>query len=109
MAIPGGTYYGTFQRKTLNGGQISNVSFSFSGNTWTGQSEFSKYPALCYGTWAATGLDSVHFENTCAWTAEFDWTLILSHAYKIKMEGRSIELTRDYGNNYTDIYKLVKQ
>ncbi len=44
------TYVGTFQRLTSGGGQISNVTIIFSANTWTGQSEFSKYPALCHGT-----------------------------------------------------------
>ena len=107
--IPNGTYKGTFQRKTSSGGQISNVTIVFSANTWTGQSEFAKYPALCHGTYLENGIDSIHFENNCPWTAEFDWSLILSQRYKIEIAGKDIEITRNYNNAYVDIYKLTKQ
>ena len=49
--IPDGIYSGTFQRLTDPSGLISNVSITFSGNTWTGQSEYEKYPALCHGSY----------------------------------------------------------
>ena len=81
--IPDGTYVGTFQRNTSTAGQISNVTITFSSNNWTGQSQYAKYPALCHGTYTAKGSDNISFENACAWTAEFDWTLILSQDYKI--------------------------
>jgi len=106
--IPDGIYTGTFQRQSATGGQISNVAITFSANHWTGQSEFDKYPALCHGTCYAKGIDSVVFENACPWTAEFDWTLILSEAYKIEVAGRDIEISRDYNGLYKDIYKLTK-
>jgi hypothetical protein len=109
LLIPNGIYKGTFQRRTSNGGQISNVTISFSANTWTGQSEFAEYPALCHGTYLENGIDSMRFENNCPWTAEFDWTLILSRSYKIKISGKELELTRDYNNTYSDIYKLTRQ
>ena len=107
--ITDGTYVGTFQRLTLNGGQISNVTITFSANNWTGQSQFSKYPALCSGTYKTTGANKVTFENACAWTAEFDWTLILSQDYEIKLVGNKLEITREYSGGYTDIYNLTKQ
>ena len=107
--IPNGIYKGTFQRQTSTGGQISNVTITFSANAWTGQSEFAKYPALCHGTYLENGVDSISFENNCPWTAEFDWSLILSQNYKIKILGKDIQITRDYNGSYTDIYKLTKQ
>src|SRR5688572_19087412 len=79
--IPNGTYKGTFQRQTSTGGQISNVTINFSANTWTGESEIAKYPALCNGTYSANGNDSISFGNNCPWTAEFDWSLILAETY----------------------------
>ena len=79
--ILNGTYSGTFQRLTKSGGQISNVTITFSGNTWTGQSQYAKYPALCQGTYKEISADSISFENTCPWTAEFDWSLILNGDY----------------------------
>ena len=107
--IPDGTYVGTFQRNTSIAGQISNVTITFSSNSWTGQSQFVKYPALCHGTYTPKGADSISFENACPWTAEFDWTLILSQDYKITIDGRDIEFSKDYNGAYKDIYKLTRQ
>ena len=72
-SILNGTYQGTFQRQTPAGGSISNVTITFSGNRWTGEGQFSKYPALCHGTFKVNeNMDSITFENACVWTAEFD-------------------------------------
>lgn len=109
LVIPEGTYVGTFQRLTAGGGQLSNVTITFSGNDWTGQSQFAKYPALCHGTYQVNGGYGVTFENACFWTAEFDWTLILSQAYKLKIAGNTLEISRDYNGSSRDIYKLTKQ
>jgi hypothetical protein len=104
-----GTYVGTFQRLTAGGGQISNVTITFSANNWTGQSQLAKYPALCHGTYKTSGADYVVFENACPWTAEFDWTLILSGEYKLNANGDTIEISRNYNGAFKDIYKLAKQ
>lgn len=109
FVIPEGTYVGTFQRLTASGGQVSNVSVTFSGNNWTGQSQFAKYPALCHGKYKTKGGDKITFENACPWTAEFDWTLILSQDYKLEVAGNSVEISRDYNGAFKDIYKLTKQ
>ena|SRR6266700_3061535 len=103
-----GTYTGTFQRQSFAFGQISNVTLTFSGNTWTGQSQFSKYPALCHGTFKNNTSFSITFENDCAWTAEFDWSLILSGNYQFKTDGRTLEISRNNNGGYKDIYKLTK-
>jgi hypothetical protein len=70
--IPDGTYVGTFQRLTSSGGPVSNVTITFSGATWKGQSQFAKYPALCHGTYKTSGGDKITFENACPRTAELD-------------------------------------
>jgi hypothetical protein len=107
--IPNGTYKGTFQRQIAGGGQISNVTITFSGNTWDGKSESDQYPALCHGTYKQIGLDSINFEDECFWTADFDWSLILSGNYEIKLSSKRIEITRNYNGNYKDVYELTKQ
>jgi len=107
--IPNGIYSGTFQRLTDTGGLISNVSITFFGNTWTGQSEYEKYPALCHGSYEKNA-DSVTFQNACPWTTEFDWSLILGGNYKMTLSGNNLELTRSYSSRpYTDIYILVRE
>ena len=107
--IPEGTYVGTFQRLTSEGGQLSNVTITFSENNWTGQSQLAKYPALCRGAYKAGGYNKVTFENACPWTAEFDWTLILSGEYKLSLRGNTIEISKEYNGAFKDIYKLTKQ
>ena len=109
LLISDGTYNGTFQRQSSNGGQISTVTIIFSANNWSGQSQFEKYPALCHGTYQTKGIDSIHFENACPWTADFDWRFILSKKYKIKIIGNNIEISRDYNGVLKDIYNLTKQ
>jgi len=109
FVIPEGTYVGTFQRLTSGSGQISNVTFKFSADNWTGHSQFEKYPALCHGTYKSSAPDNITFENACIWTAEFDWTIILSREYKLKVLGNSIEISRDYNGTHKDIYTLTKQ
>jgi len=107
--IPNGTYSGTFQRLTDTGGPISNVTITFSGNTWTGQSQYAKYPALCHGAYREKSADSITFENACPWTAEFDWSLILSGDYKIIISDKNLQINRSYSGVYSDIYKLTRQ
>jgi len=85
------------------------VTLIFSGNDWSGQSQIAKYPALCRGTYKPNGADSITFENACPWTAEFDWTFILSHNYKIKIVGNDIEISSNHNGVFKDIYKLTKQ
>ncbi len=104
-----GTYKGTFQRQTPYGSPVSNVTISFKGNQWTGESQFSKYPALCHGTFKLNeNRDSITFENSCIWTAEFDWTLILGGTYRVKVSGSNIEISKEYTGDFKDVYELTK-
>ena len=108
-AIPtlDGTYTGTFQRQQGGSGQVSQVRITFSGNQWTGTSQYPKYPALCNGTYAINALHKITFANACPWTAEFDWSLILSHEYGLSVTGNDVEMVRD-NPPYRDVYKLTK-
>jgi hypothetical protein len=110
--IVDGLYTGTFQRQlAFGGGDIANVSITFSANTWTGQSDRTKYPALCNGTYR---LDKgkIIFTNGCVWTAEFDWSLILGGEYVLTIDGNQLKFTRDYrgpsSDTYIDVYTLTK-
>lgn len=95
-----GKYIGFFERN----GTTSNVDLTFSNGSWTGESEIVKFPALCNGTYSISG-NVVTFENTCHWTAEFDWTLILSDNWNFELNGITLILTKNNG----DKYNLTKQ
>lgn len=111
--LENGNYTGTFQRHGVWFiGDTANITMTFSSNTWTGSGDKIKYPALCNGTYRIEG-DTIIFVNDCAWTTEFDWSLILSGKYKLIKNGNNIEFNKDYrsatADTYIDIYKLTKQ
>jgi hypothetical protein len=113
VKINDGTYIGTFQREPVwSSSKTANITMIFSSNHWSGSTDIVKYPALCHGMYSIVG-DSIVFENECAWTAEFDWSLILSGKYLIKESGDTIELSRDYRSATTDTwidkYKIKRQ
>ena len=113
IKIDNGIYEGTFQREIISSeNETAKITLTFSSNKWSGTSEFAKYPALCHGTFTIVS-NSIFFTNDCAWTAEFDWSLILSGEYSISKNGENIEFTRDYkianSGSYTDRYILTKQ
>lgn len=108
-----GVYVGTFQREFVWAAtDTAKITMTFSSGTWSGSSNKVKYPALCNGTYSIVG-DTIIFENECAWSAEFDWSLILSGKYLLKTQGDSIEFYRDYhsesSDTYIDIYKMIRQ
>ncbi len=108
LILPG-TYTGTFQRGP-GYSPVSTVTITFSpdGN-WAGQSQFPHYPALCSGTYKMSSSHAVSFKNACPWTADFNWTLILSGDYNITISGSHIEITRDYASLAKDVYDLTLQ
>jgi len=111
--IPDGVYTGSFQRQlALGGGDTANVILTFSSDTWTGQSDIPKYPALCHGIYRIEK-QKIIFTNDCIWTTEFDGTLILGGEYTLSLNGSQLGFIRDYrgpsSDTYIDIYKLTKQ
>jgi hypothetical protein len=105
-----GTYKGTYQRQGVPPGDISQVTLTFGGGKFSGQSQYPKYPALCHGRYTIKG-DKINFVNDCVWTADFDWTHILSGEFTVTKKGDSLELARGYyGISFQlDIYKLARQ
>ncbi|WP_421812372.1 hypothetical protein [Flagellimonas sp.] len=90
-----GFYKGIFERD----GIVSNVELTLYGGTWMGESERSKYPALCNGSYSISR-NVISFENACAWTAEFDWTLILSDDWNYDIKGNLLVLMKSNGDKY---------
>lgn len=104
--IDPGKYSGSFQR---SGGQVVNVSITFSENNWTGTSDKPLYPALCNGSYIING-GKINFLNSCMWTADFDWTLILDREYIIRVNnGVNLVFARENSGSFSDVYTLKKQ
>lgn len=107
-SLSDGTYVGTFQRQTLATSTASQVTLTLSGGNWNGNSSILRYPALCSGQYSTMGTQ-VQFEDTCTWSADFDWSLILDGTYDITQYDDTLVLTKQQGNSTVDIYKLKRQ
>lgn len=101
-----GRYEGIFFRTAPAANhQTSDVTLVFKGDTFEGSGNITKYPAICHGTYTLTG-DVIEFNNLCVWTAEFDWSYILSGKFIISREGNEIIMIRTYSGGVYDTYKL---
>ncbi|UNY98468.1 hypothetical protein MQE36_15480 [Zhouia spongiae] len=95
-----GEYEGYFDRD----GVKSGVTLFISEKSFSGTSAQVKFPAICNGTYRLNG-KTIEFVNECPWTAEFDWTLILSGKWSYRIEGNSLHLENSLG----DFYMLEKK
>lgn len=103
-----GAYTGTFYRMGPNTDyEVANVTLFFCADGFKGGSSIAKYPAICQGNYKLLG-HSIEFNNTCFWTADFDWSYILSGTFNISIKGDEILLKRYYSDNVFDAYVLTK-
>lgn len=103
-----GTYEGTFQRTVEGNSQgIANVQLTFEGGLFNGNSDEQNYPVICSGSYSLNR-STIQFSNTCMFTADFDWTLILNGDFRIEREGNELILTKSDGVT-VDRYSLVKK
>ena len=103
-----GTFTGTFIRSSPNARYApSEVTLTFSDGEFQGDSETVKYPAICNGTFLIEG-ENITFSNSCPWTAEFDWTLILSGEFTYEWRGEELVIEKRNGDLH-DYYFLTRQ
>ncbi len=95
-----GQYVGTFERN----GNMSNVELNLDNGEFSGDSDIVKFPAICNGNYSISN-SAIVFENQCAWTAEFDWSLILSENWNYSLKNNTLTLTNSIGY----VYILTKQ
>jgi len=104
---PQGSYVGTFQRITGGMGDTVHVSLALVGNVFSGLGGRDYYPSICNGTFSLNG-EQMDFKNACFFTANFDWSLILSGKYTFQAKNDSLIITRDYNGIFRDEYRLAK-
>ena len=90
-----GNYIGTFERN----GNISNVEFQLENNEFSGNSDIDKFPAICNGNFNIS-TDTIVFENTCGWYANFDWTLILNGNWHYTFDNNVLTMEKSNGDKY---------
>jgi hypothetical protein len=98
-----GRYRGTFNR---TGVDTSQVSIYFKDNhTFEGTGGPVNYPAVCSGSFLQNG-NSLAVNDTCAWTANFDWSLIFDGNYNLSFTSENaVRIWRSNGT-LTDEYIL---
>ncbi|WP_276483330.1 hypothetical protein [Paraflavitalea pollutisoli] len=99
---------GTFQRNTTVEGPKVPVELEVGANGGyrnKGAAYANRYPVIGYGRFES-GVDFINFIDSSHYTADFDWSLILQGKYQASREGDSIVLTKVYGTQQKDIYKL---
>ena len=105
---PSGKYIGTFRRGT--GGSVP-VVLTFTGSAFAGAMSGGLMlgsgiplglPQICEGTFALNG-NTINFQNTCAFAATIDASLILSSDWQSKASDNRLTLTRNQ-----DRYDLVQ-
>lgn len=102
-----GTYIGTFQRI---GSKIVDVTLNLNNGGYNGVHQnniYERYPVIGLGTYSVSG-GKISFLDSLAYTADFDWTIILSGDYEYSVNGENLTITRKYNNGVKDIYKLRK-
>ncbi|AFL83526.1 hypothetical protein Belba_0879 [Belliella baltica DSM 15883] len=103
-----GQFTGTFER-TVDGSSegVESISLLLEGNSFSGEGGANRYPTICRGTFAVEG-NKVNFSNSCFFTADFDWTLILSGDFRVERDEDELILSKNEGL-IVDMYRLVKK
>ncbi|MCG2615407.1 hypothetical protein LZZ85_13995 [Terrimonas sp. NA20] len=98
-----GLYKGTFSRSGLD---TADISLSIVGNRFEGQGSHQNYPAICSGSFSENQ-SSITFQDSCAWPANFDWSLILNGRYEFSVDSKNVRIWRINGSS-TDEYVLSR-
>ncbi len=85
----------------------ANVTLQLQGGRFSGTSARQNYPAICEGSYTSFE-DKILFEESCIWTADFDWSYILSGSFDYTITNEEITFTRKTGD-FTDHYYLKKE
>jgi hypothetical protein len=106
--ILAGDYSGTFYRTRDNTKILeAEVTIAFDQGKFSGAGADHQSPAICNGTYSIDG-NEVNFNNLCFFTANFDWTLILSGKFAISETADAIILSKEIDAQNGDYYVLNK-
>ncbi len=109
MQAGNAVFEGTFIRSSPTGKYMTaDVTLILEDNTFRGMSSEHRYPAICQGTYSIKE-SIVTFQDTCYWTADFDWTLILSGEWHAGITEDNVLILTRHRAGITDRYELRKK
>jgi len=109
QSLNDGVYTGTFTVQYNDGTtRTGETTLTIEGSTYqcTGGPNYT--PAGGSGSFEEKD-GKITFNDVNAWTANFDWNLILSGEYKFRFDGKELELEADKNNVGNYHYDLEKQ
>lgn len=111
LPIANGTYEGTFTLITPNGSSTGNTSIVIDGNLFVATGNANRIPAGGSGTFSISrDYQSISFYDENFWTADFDWSLILSGKFIYSFDGEKLEFSRQLGDgSIVQRYQLTKK
>ncbi|MFY0697980.1 MAG: hypothetical protein JXR11_09040 [Balneola sp.] len=83
----------------------SEVSLTLRDGKFEGTSSRAKFPAICRGSYEIDR-NEIIFQNECPWTAEFDWSLILSGTFTYEIVEGELYLFKGDHDGILDNYQL---
>lgn len=95
-----GNYEGTFERDDMR----SDVTLTLENGEFSGSSNKDRFPAICNGTYTQED-GRATFSDVCVWTADFDWTLILSGEWDVQANADALIMLNENGDKYTLVRK----
>jgi hypothetical protein len=102
-------FEGTFIRSSPTAKYMAaDVTLVLENDTFRGMSSEDRYPAICQGTYSINE-SIITFHDECFWTADFDWTLILSGEWHAGITDDNVLILTRHQAGITDRYELRKK
>lgn len=110
LLLVDGVYSGTFTLTTPIGISSGDVTIEINGNRFAASGNSNRIPAGGSGTWSLDPDNHIIvFQDENFWTADFDWSLILSGNFIYTFDGNNLVLNRSVGDgSTTQKYELKK-
>jgi hypothetical protein len=110
LPIADGFYKGTFTLTSSTSMMSGDLTIEIKGDRFTASGNSNRIPAGGSGTWSLDpDKQLIVFQDENFWTADFDWSLILSGEFNYSFNGESLVLTRNVGDgSTTQKYELKK-
>lgn len=111
MPITDGIYTGIFTLTTPTGISSGDVSIQINGNRFSASGNANRIPAGGSGNFSLSDdRQTITFQDENFWTADFDWSLILSGGFVYSFDGEKLELARQTPDGITfQKYQLTKK
>lgn len=110
LPLVNGVYEGTFILLNQNGSYSGNTSLTITENRFSASGNANRLPAGGSGLYSlANDRQSISFNDENFWTADFDWSLILSGVFQYNFDGNNLIFTRTIGDGTIQTYNLQKR